>query len=233
LNGTTYFIAEGNYNVQQLLNTLNNETLVGSNITVSFSDITAKITFTSSSLWTIAFNNDTINSASNVLGYTDDGVSYSLPHTPPNSINITYTTGVSIRVNNVATINQDTSDSSAGSTTILRVPINTSPNTILTHFNPTPFLTTLQNKTLTYLEVGLYDDDQRPLRIKDHPWFIVMRVDFVQTQDYYLNKTKINQMRETANQPSDTTPEFQEVGENPLTSHRNNLILEQYKSSGY
>jgi hypothetical protein len=60
LNGTTYFIAEGNYNVQQLLNTLNNETLVGSNITVSFSDITAKITFTSSSLWTIAFNNDTV-----------------------------------------------------------------------------------------------------------------------------------------------------------------------------
>jgi len=236
IEGETLTLDHGNYNVASFMSHLNAK--LGSNpptvdLTATFNDRTSTIKFETNDLTNrpdIYFNAGP-NSAKNLIGF-EDGVAHTLPYTCHHSINLTYTTGVSIRCNNIQTINQDTSSDNAGATTLLRIPINTAPNTVLTHFNPNPFLTTINSKTLTHLDIGLYDDNQHPLEIHKHAWFIVLRVDFVMTTDYFLDKTKIQGLRSEAEaavgDDDDEEETEQTMSINPL-SHLNNVVLQEYQ----
>lgn len=231
IEGTLVQLDHGNYNVANFVSHLNTKIQASfADITATFNTIDSKITFTSSdpSRTDIFFNNSP-NSSRRLLGI-ETGVVHNLPYTCEDSINLTYTTGVTIRCNNIQTINQDTSFDSAGANSLLRIPINTAPNTVLTHFNPTPFLTTISTKTLTHLDIGLYDDNQRLLRIKDHAWFIVVRIDFVLSTDYFLDKTRIQSLREEANNIEPNTDEDREetIQINPLRHGADNLVLQEY-----
>lgn len=232
IEGTLITLDHGNYNVANFLSHLNTKVQASfADLTATFNSIDSKITFTSSDPARIdIFFNTSPNSSHRLLGITT-GIVHDLPYTCEDSINLTYTTGVTIRANNIQTINQDTSFDSAGANTLLRIPINTAPNTVLTHFNPTPFLTTINTKTLTHLDIGLYDDNQRLLRIKAHAWFIVVRIDFILSTDYFLDKTKIQMLREDANQVEPTPDEERDetMQINPLRHGAENVILQEYE----
>lgn len=232
IEGTLITLDHGNYNVANFLSHLNTKVQASfADLTATFNSIDSKITFTSSNpARTDIFFNTSPNSSRRLLGIKT-GIVHDLPYTCEDSINLTYTTGVTIRANNIQTINQDTSYDSAGANTLLRIPINTAPNTVLTHFNPNPFLTTINTKTLTHLDIGLYDDNQRLLRIKDHAWFIVVRIDFILSTDYFLDKTKIQTLREEANQVEPTADEDREesIQINPLRHGAENLVLQEYE----
>jgi hypothetical protein len=238
---TTLTLDHGNYNVSNFMSHLNT-TLHANTETVDlnaiFNERTSTIRFYTNNPThrPDLFFNIGPNSAKNLIGL-EDNISHSMPYTCHHSINLTYTTGVSVRCNNIQTINQDTSSDNAGATTLLRIPINTAPNTVLTHFNPNPFLTTINTKTLTHLDIGLYDDNQHPLQIHKHAWFIVLRVDFVKTTDYFLDKTKIQGMRAEAEasfgeEETEDTEDTEETEEtmttNPL-SHMGNVVLQEYE----
>ena len=56
-------------------------------------------------------------------------------------------------------------------------------------------MTTISSKSLTQLDVSLIDDDNNLLQIQNHPWFIVLRVEFELATSYYMEKSKIQTMR--------------------------------------
>ena len=232
IEGILITLDHGNYNVANFLSHLNTKVQASfADLTATFNNIDSKITFTSSDPErTDIFFNTSPNNSRRLLGLKT-GIAHDLPYTCEDSINLTYTTGVTIRANNIQTINQDTSFDSAGANTLLRIPINTAPNTVLTHFNPNPFLTTINTKTLTHLDIGLYDDNQRLLRIKDHAWFIVVRIDFILSTDYFLDKTKIQMLREEANQVEPTPDEDRDetIQINPLRHGVENVVLQEYE----
>ena len=225
-------LTEGNYDVASFLTELNTRIQAHySHITATYNSISSKITFTTTGD-PFAFNVvSSKDSAKRLIGLTEGNTYHTSSYVCEDTINLTYTTGVTIRANNIQTINQDTSFDSAGASSLLRIPINTAPNTVLTHFNPQPFLTTISSKTLTYLDIGLYDDNQRLLRIKDHAWFIVMRVDFVLSTDYFLDRTKIQAMREEAENAESTPDEERDeetIQVNPLRHGIENTVLQEY-----
>lgn len=232
VEGSLITLDHGNYNVANFLSHLNTKIQASfADLTATFNTANSKITFTSSNpSRTDIYFNTAPNSSKHLIGL-QTGVAKDLPYECEDSINLTYTTGVTIRANNIQTINQDTSFDSAGANTLLRIPINTAPNTVLTHFNPNPFLTTINTKTLTHLDIGLYDDNQRLLRIKNHAWFIVVRIDFVLSTDYFLDKTRIQMLREEAENveptPEDERDETMQI--NPLRHGADNLVLQEYE----
>ena len=232
IEGSLITLDHGNYNVANFLLHLNTKIQATfADITATYNSTNSKITFSSSdSARTDIFFNNAPNSSRHLIGI-ETGVAKPLPYECDDSINLTYTTGVTIRANNIQTINQDTSYDSAGANTLLRIPINTAPNTVLTHFNPNTFLTTINTKTLTHLDIGLYDDNQRLLRIKNHAWFIVIRIDFVLATDYFLDKTRIQMLREEADGVEPTPDEEREntIQTNPLSHGRDNVVLQEYE----
>jgi hypothetical protein len=192
LDGENLSITHGNYNVETFLIELNAKLQLTSNytdITASYNSITSKVILTSDNgRSTITFATTTEeNSAEHLIGSVAG--THDMPYGGANGINLTYTTGITIRINNLITINQDLSKTGSGSTSILRVPINTSPNTVLSLLNNDPFMATISDKVITHIDLGLYDDDQNELLIKNNPFFIVLRINFVKSEKYNLDKT--------------------------------------------
>lgn len=192
INDVIYKIPNGNYRVTQLRASL--QVLLSSlDVKINLDTITSKFNITSDTLLTLTFD-ATDNSAINLLGYTIG--QHSLPYFFEEVINLTYTTGVTVRCGNINTTNIDTYKEGDGGSVLLRVPITTSPNSIMQYFNPFPFYNTLANRTLTQLEIGLYDDDRQLINLNgSHQWNIVLRVDYVKKATYIQDKTKMNKMR--------------------------------------
>jgi len=192
LDGESILITHGNYNVETFLTELNAKLQLTSNytdLTASYNSITSKIIFTSDNgRATITFAVTTAeDSAEHLIGSVAG--THDMPYGGANGINLTYTTGITIRINNLTTINQDLSKTGSGSTSLIRVPINTSPNTVLSLLNNDPFMATIGDRVITHIDLGLYDDDQNELLIKNNPFFIVLRINFVKIEKYILDKT--------------------------------------------
>ena len=192
IDSVVYTIPEGNYRVSQLTPVLNN--LMGvKDLTFTFNDILSKYQLTSSTLSSITI--DSIeNQADNLLGFSIG--SHSLPYRFDEILNLTYTSGVVIRINNITTNNIDTYEAGQGGSTMIRLPITTPPNTMLQYFNNQPFLATINNRSITQLNVSIHDDERDFLSLNgDHQFFITIRVDYIRVDDLVLEDTLFNTFR--------------------------------------
>lgn len=188
---TTYNIVKGNYSYTTLLTALN--TLTG--LVWKYNLDTNKLFVTTA----VVFGT-TSNAATQVLGY-NEGDSYIASEDFDNVLNLTYTTGVTIRLDNISTTNKS-ADSVGGSSLLARLPITTPAYTILQFFNPQPFYTTIKNKVLTEISISLVDDDGELLNLNGTPnWFITLRIDYNVPTKLQLQQTNIQKMRDEALAP--------------------------------
>lgn len=192
IDSVEYAIPEGNYRVSQLTPVLN-ELMGAKDLTFTFNEILSKYQLTSETLSTITINSIE-NHADILLGFSVG--SKTLPYIFDEILNLTYTSGVVIRINNITTNNIDTFQSGQGGSTMIRLPITTPPNTMLQYFNNQPFLATINNRSITQLNVSLHDDERDFLSLNgDHQFFLTIRVDYIKVDDLVLEDTLVNTFR--------------------------------------
>ena len=113
----------------------------------------------------------------------------------PYTINLVYTSGVNICLNNIENLN-DEINKNGSSKKLLRIPISTSINTYLTFFNNQPFYSTISSKILNYLDVSIVDDSGKLLATNGNHYFhITFRVDFTKEKSEILEDTLITKFR--------------------------------------
>lgn len=166
---STLVIPEGNYTATTLTSYLNSKAgITGIAWDLSQSLNKYKVTYTG----TLAFQ----GSAGTLLGYIPSAVSKS-SHIFDNTVNLAYTTGILVRLDNIQTDNRD---SQTGTSSIIaRIPITVAPFKVLQYFNAQPFYTTISNRYISNIKVTLLDDDYRQLILVGNPqWNITLRIDF-------------------------------------------------------
>lgn len=164
-----YTITKGNYTATQLQTALNNGTPFSWG--TEFDTITNKlqVTFVGGPY---VFG----GTAQILLGYTNG--SKSSPYTLENTINLAFTTGVIVRIDNIQTENR-CPIIGGGSGVLARIPITVAPFKVLQYFNATPFYTTLSSRAIQSIDISLLDDSYTPLQLVGDPvWSITLRVDY-------------------------------------------------------
>jgi hypothetical protein len=200
LDGITITITNGNYSISQLeleLNTLLLAAGFPSTTNFDYNPSANKLFInrvSGSSIFTPISNN-----AQKLLGYLD--TTYGSGVLFDNIVNLTYTTGITIRLDNLQTSNRDAS-SGGGSTNLSRIPITTPAYTILQFFNNQPFYTTLKTKVINQISVSLIDDNGDLLIFNGDPnWFITLRIDYKVPMALNGGTTEIQDLREQARKP--------------------------------
>ena len=167
---TTYTITAGNYTatvLQSTLNTLCSPITFGT----TFNTITNKLTSTfvgGPLVWS--------GTAQNLLGYTSG--SKTSPYTLENTINLAFTTGIILRLDNIQTENR-CPIVGGGSGVLARIPITVAPFKVLQYFNASPFYTTLSNRSIQSIDISLLDDTYAPLVLVGDPvWSVTLRMDY-------------------------------------------------------
>jgi hypothetical protein len=162
-------------------------------LTFVFNEILSKYQIQSTTLTSIVIDN-VEDHADILLGFSVG--SHNLPYIFEEILNLTYTSGITIRFNNITTNNIDTYQGGLGGSTIIRLPITSPPNTMLQYFNNTPFLATVNNRSITQLNVSLHDDEREFLSLNgDHQFFLTVRVDYIRVDDLVLEDTLLNAFR--------------------------------------
>jgi hypothetical protein len=200
LDGITVVIARGNYTIYNLLTELNSKLLAygfPSSTTFGY-DANSNRLYISRASGSSTFTS-VANDAREVLGY--QYVSYANEQEFSEIVNLTYTTGITFRLDNLQTTNRDAS-SSGGSTSLARIPITTPAYTILQFFNNQPFYTTLKNKVINQISVSLIDDFGNLLNLNGTPnWFVTLRIDYKMPEELASGRTQIQGLRSQATQP--------------------------------
>jgi hypothetical protein len=193
IGATTYQITDGNYSYKSLITQLN--LLTG--LTFGYNLDTNKLFIITVGSYTF---NATVNSANNIMGFAE-GDTYIQDEDFANVLNLTYTTGVQIRLDNIQTSNKS-ADTNGGSSLLARLPITTPAYTILQFFNPQPFYTTIKNKILNEISISLVDDSGELLILNGDPnWFITLRVDYQVPPKMIVSQTNLQIMRDEAITP--------------------------------
>lgn len=189
LNTISYTIPSGNYTATNLVSALN--TLTGSEgFAFTFSSTTNKITITKTGGVVIG----ALTTCQTILGVSAG--TYTSPHTPDGLVNLTSTSGIIIRVLNIQNENRDNT-STSGSTTLARIPINTSQFRILQFYNSQPFYTSISNRSITELDIQLCDDTYQQLNLTGNPnWFLTLRIDYADTRQTAIPRTLIQTARD-------------------------------------
>ena len=216
LNTITYSMVNGNYSYTTLLVMLN--TLTGA--TFNYNIDTNKLQLLVGGTF-----GTTANNATEVLGYKEGDV-YLANADFANVLNLTYTTGIQIRLDNIQTTNKS-ADSNGGSSILARLPITSPAYTILQFFNPQPFYTTIKNKILNEISISLVDDNGNLLILNGNPnWFITLRVDYQVPKILQTPNTNIQNLREEAIQPliEQQEQDIIEVQNNPIVAENTNRI---------
>jgi hypothetical protein len=162
-------IPEGNYTATSLTEALK---LIYPLLTIDFSDRTNKFTFD-------GFASPAVfgGTAQRLLGYRSDAAK-TAPYEFEGTVNLAYTTGINIRLDNIVTENRCPIEG-GGSGVLARIPITVAPFKVLQYFNASPFYTTITTRAIQRIEISLLDDDYEPLVLIGNPvWSIVMRIDF-------------------------------------------------------
>ena len=143
INSESIALTHGNYNIDLFIQHVNS-LLLNSPLqtTITFNDIDSKITFTSTSALTFPPNKT--SSAHRLFGIEQSTTSKPLTYQCENGVSLVYSTGVTVRLNNIDTLNQDTN----GSGSLIRLPINTSGFTVLNHISSSPFMSTISAKSI-------------------------------------------------------------------------------------
>lgn len=197
IDGHDFTIPEGNYKVSQLTPELNKlMTDASKNLTFKYDNVLSKYTITSETETSIEINEPEIAHADILLGFNKG--THAIPYQFEEILNLTYTSGVVVRCNNITTTNIDTYEAGQGGSTIIRLPITTPPNTMLQHFNNQPFLATINNRSITQLNISLHDDERLPLELNgNHQFFLTVRVDYIKVDNLVLEDTLVNTFRKS------------------------------------
>ena len=189
LGGVSYTIPSGNYTASNLVSALNTLT-GGAGFAFTFSSTTNKLTITKTGGVVIG----ALTTSGTILGISVG--TYSSPHTPDGLVNLTATSGIIIRILNIQNENRD-NQSTSGSTTLARIPINTSQFRILQFYNSQPFYTSISNRSITELDIQLCGDDYQQLNLTGNPnWFLTLRIDFADTRQTNIPRTLIQNARD-------------------------------------
>ena len=197
IGGVSYTIPSGNYTATNLviaLGLLSNDsgvtTLTTLGYTFAFSSTTNKLTITKTGGVVIG----ALTTCQTILGVSAG--TYTSPHTPTGLVNLTSTSGIIIRVLNIQNENRD-NQSTSGSTTLARIPINTSQFRILQFYNSQPFYTSISNRSITELDIQLCDDTYQQLNLTGNPnWFLTLRIDYADTRQTAIPRTLIQSARD-------------------------------------
>ena len=169
VNSVDYTIPAGNYTAATLLATLN-LLAIPTLSTWTFSTTTYRLSVTLSGITTFA------GTAQRVLGYTSGSKSAGL-YTLETTINLAYTTGITVRLDNIQTENRC---AGGGAGILARIPVTVAPFKVLQYFNPVPFYTTIANRSIQSIEISLLDDNYNPIILVGDPvWSITIRLDYV------------------------------------------------------
>lgn len=189
LNSVSYVITPGNYTITQLITALN---LLAPLFLFTYNSNTNQITINAVS--GLAYTVGAASTCNKLLG-TAAGTYNPGFGTQPGIVNLTYTTGIVLQLDNVTTTNRD--NSGASGATLARIPISCSTNRILQYFNATPFFSQIANRDLSYFRVKLLNDDYTPLVLTGNPdWFIVIRVDYSEKNLPSIIPSDITKMRQ-------------------------------------
>lgn len=176
INSTILTIPEGNYNVNNLITTIN-QILLAFEIKVIYSNITNKISFISLNEQINTFTIGEGTTSQTPLGIIAGN--YSLPHEADHAINLIYSNVVSIVVKNVQTLNQ-TVGPVRNTTTLLRLPLNVPSNSIFVFNNlDSNSSTVITNRILTNLEIDLENDFGESIDMKNSSYFLTLKVKFI------------------------------------------------------
>jgi len=197
IGGVSYTIPSGNYTATNLvtaLGLLSNDSGVTTTTTLgftfAFSSTTNKLTITKTGGVVIG----ALTTCQAVLGISAG--TYTSPHTPFGLVNLTATSGIIIRVLNIQNENRD-NQSTTGSTTLARIPINTSQFRILQFYNSQPFYSAISNRSITELDIQLCDDNYQQLNLVGNPnWFLTLRIDYAETKQAITQRTLIQGARD-------------------------------------
>jgi hypothetical protein len=138
----------------------------------------------------------TENSIYEVLGL--EPVIITFLHTAPHVLNLIYTTGIYISLNNSSNDNIDTGKTRQSSPCLIRIPISQPTNTYLQFFTPIGFKNVLSTSVLNQIDLSILDDNRNPLELSDStPWVVVLRIDFEKTIVETVQPTKIQLRRKT------------------------------------
>jgi hypothetical protein len=212
LNAKTINIDYGNYNINGLIDYLNayNDGIFNNTgvFVFSYDSVNNRISIIS---YDPAFPSSiTVGSATTcqkILGvvvgtYTTIDPTTTKPiYRATNQVNLTYTTGILISINNIQTSNRDNQAIGSGGTILNRIPINCPLYRILTFYNPQPFYTTIANRVITNLEIRLLNDDYTPLVLQGNPNYnLCFRIDYVKTSGHQVPPTVIQRARQQQQQ---------------------------------
>ena len=117
-----------------------------------------------------------------------------------NQVNLTFTTGILIAINNLQLQNRDNQALGSGGTILNRIPINCPLYRILTFYNPQPMQTIITNRVISSLEIRLLNDDYTPLVLQGNPNYnLTFRIDYLKQTPVNIPQNPIQQARELRN----------------------------------
>ena len=191
-NGVVSYISYGNYTATSVAEAINRKQSI---FKFAYSKDASKFMILGT------FGQNTIDECPNnmykLLGltptsFTRTGDEY---YFPSGVVNLVYTSGIYVSLNNISNANIDTG-TKASSTCLLRIPISQPTNTYLQYFNAVGFKNLLSSSVLCELDISLLDDNRNLLQLSDNvDWVIVLRIDFERVITETLETTKINARR--------------------------------------
>ncbi len=117
-----------------------------------------------------------------------------------NQVNLTFTTGILIAINNLQLQNRDNQAIGSGGSILTRIPINCPLYRILTFYNPQPSQTIVTNRVISNLDIRLLNDDYTPLTLQGNPNFnLTFRIDYLRQTPTMIPLNPIQQARELRN----------------------------------
>ena len=189
-------IPHGNYSINSLILALHE---VQKLFTFSYVKTTSKLSITSKQ--TIEGTDyNTVDFISNniykLIGLKPDTQFIGLNYVAPNPINLVYTSGIYLSLNNIQNANLDLGTNNQSSNVLLRIPVSQPTNTYLQYFNAIGFKNLLSTKVLASIDLSLLDDNRNLLQLTDNvDWCIVLRIDFERTIVETQETTKIHKLK--------------------------------------
>lgn len=188
INDIIYTVEEGNYSAISIIELLNE---LQPFIVFEFNKSLSKMKLLTDDAVVINFIENNIYNLIGIIPTTFIG-SLLAPHT----VNLIYTTGIYVALNNISNTNIDTATANQSSSVLLRLPINQPTNTYLQFFNNLGFKSIISTTVLNQIDISLLDDRREYLELTSNvPWSIVLRIDFEKTIIETQTRTKIEELR--------------------------------------
>lgn len=207
----TFTIEEGNYSITGLidyLNTYNDGIFSNTGVFVfSYDSVNNRIkviSYDTAPPFATSLKISTQTTCQKVLGfvvgtYTTIDTATSKPfNKATNQVNLTFTTGILLSLNNLQLQNRDNQALGSGGTILNRIPINCPLYRILTFYNPQPSQTIINNRIISNLEIRLLNDDYTALVLQGNPNYnLTFRIDYLKQSSNQLPQNEIQRARQT------------------------------------